>query len=64
MRHLGARLGAHKMVEPARKLALARIREVGGEKLRHRQSQHAVAEELEPLIVLVGLGGCPRACVG
>ena len=56
LRDLGAGLGAHEMIEPAGKLSLARIGEMVGEQFGNGEAEHAVAEELEPLIVLVGLG--------
>ncbi len=55
LRHLGAGLGADQMIEPAGKLALIGVGELVGEKLGDGEPEHAVAEELEPLIVLVGL---------
>ena len=55
LRDLGAGLGANQMIEPAGKLALVRIGEMVGEQFGDGEAEHAVAEEFEPLIVLVRL---------
>ncbi len=55
LRHLGAGLGTDQMIEPAGKLAFISVGEMVGEKLGDGEAEHAVAEELEALIVLVGL---------
>ncbi len=59
--NLGAGLGAHEVIEPARKLALARLGKGVGQELGDGEPQHAVAEEFETLIVLVGPGARLRA---
>ena len=55
MRDLGAGLGAHELIEPAGQLSLARLGEGVGQQFGNGQAEHPVAQELEPLIVLVGL---------
>ena len=55
LRDLGAGLGAHELIEPAGQLSLARLGEGVGQQFGNGQAEHPVAQELEPLIVLVGL---------
>ena len=52
---LGAGLGAHELIVAAGKLAFARLGKGLSQKLGDGEPEHAVAEELEPLIVLVRL---------
>ncbi len=62
MRYLGAGLGADEMIEPAGKLAFARVGKAIGQKLGDGKPEHAVAQEFEPLIVLVRLRArCARS---
>src|SRR3990172_3202400 len=59
--NLGAGLGPHEGIEPARQLALVRLGEAIGQELCDSEPQHAGAEELKTLIFLVGVCARPRA---
>ena len=58
---LGAGLGAHELIVAAGKLAFARLGKGLEQKLGDGEAEHAVAEEFEPLIVLVRLERAARA---
>src|SRR5581483_3089115 len=64
LRHLGAGLGAHEIVEPAGKLALIGLGEMVGQDLGDRKSEHPVAKEFEAFVVLVRLAARARAGMG
>src|ERR1700728_4560490 len=49
-RDFSARLLAHEIGEPARKLALVRARESTKEHVENDKAEHVIAEELEPLV--------------
>ena len=62
----GAGLAAHQLGEPHRQFAFARLREALVEHIGDDDAEHAVAEELEPLIGLgaVGAAGGGRGEMG
>ena len=49
-RNLGTGVAGNNTVEPPRQLPLGFIRKGSVEPVRHRQTQHAVAEKFQPLI--------------
>ena len=55
-RDLGAGLGAHQVIEPAREIPFMDVEKAVGEELGDGEPEHAVAQEFEPLIVLIRLG--------
>jgi hypothetical protein len=52
LRHFGERLLAHQARAQARELAFGELREARVQLVGHRAAEHAVAEKLEPLVVL------------
>src|SRR5262249_29147692 len=60
LRDLGAGLGAHQLIVAPRKLPFARLGKACGQELGNGEPENAVAQEFEPLIVLVWLER--RAC--
>jgi hypothetical protein len=51
-RHAGQRLLAHQAGAQLGELAFGKLRKAGVEHVGHRAAEHAVAEKLEPLVVL------------
>ena len=64
MRDVGAGLGPDELIEPARELAFARLGEGIRQELGNGETEHAVAEEFQTLIVVVESRARARARVG